>query len=54
MKLKVLEGECELTAISFVNGVLIGIDENAKDDYDSEDDVEKKPSIPKKRLKKKY
>lgn len=51
MKVKVSEETGELTAISFVNGVLIGIDESSVDDYDDQDpDVQ--DVQPRKRLKK--
>ena len=52
MTVKILDGEYELTAISFVNGVLIGVDENVED-YDIEDENKnQKNDIPKRRLKK--
>lgn len=56
MKIKILDDKTELTAISFVNGILIGIDENSEDYADIEDEsidsAKTQDSQPKKKLKK--
>ena len=51
MKIKIFDEEPELTAVSYVNGVLICVDENLEDYYD-DGNSGSKGDAPKKRLKK--